>query len=73
MRRQARVFRHGEEKRRQATDFKEAACCPSAVVQGAALRKNGLCKESAPGNWDPWKGQQPFRPNSNGSGTAPPR
>ena len=31
----------GEEKR-QATDFKEAACCPSAVVQGAAQRKNCL-------------------------------
>ena len=25
-----------EEKRKQATDFKEAVCCPSAVVQGAA-------------------------------------
>ena len=24
------------EKRKQATDFKEAVCCPSAVVQGAA-------------------------------------
>ena len=23
-------------KRKQATDFKEAVCCPSAVVQGAA-------------------------------------
>ena len=26
----------GEKKRTQATDFKEAVCCPSAVVQGAA-------------------------------------
>ena len=25
-----------EKKRKQATDFKEAVCCPSAVVQGAA-------------------------------------
>ena len=33
--------RAGEE-RRQATDFIEAACCPSAVVQGAARQKNGL-------------------------------
>ena len=24
------------EKRKQATDFKEAVCCPPAVVQGAA-------------------------------------
>ena len=25
---------------RQAIDFKEAACCPSAVVQGATRQKN---------------------------------
>ena len=47
------------EERRQA-DFKEAACYPSAVVQGAARRKNGLCEKSARGNWDPREGQQPF-------------
>ena len=35
--------------RRQA-NFKEAACYPSAVVQGAARRKNGLCEGSARGN-----------------------
>ena len=46
-------------KRRQA-DFKEAACYPSAVVQEAARRKNGLCEGSARGNWDPREGQQPF-------------
>ena len=45
--------------RRQA-NFKEAACYPSAVVQGAAQQKNGLCEGSARGNWDPWEGQQPF-------------
>ena len=28
--------RRAEEKRKQETDFKEAVCCPSAVVQGAA-------------------------------------
>ena len=48
-----------EVERRQA-DFKEVACYPSAVVQGAARRKNGLCKGSARGNWDPREGQQPF-------------
>ena len=26
----------GKKKRKQATNFKEALCCPSAVVQGAA-------------------------------------
>ena len=46
-------------KRRQA-NFKEAACYPSAVVQGAARRKNGLCEKSARGNWDPREDQQPF-------------
>ena len=46
-------------KRRQA-NFKEAACYPSAVVQGAARRKNDLCEGSARGNWDPREGQQPF-------------
>ena len=45
--------------RRQA-NFKEAACYPSAVVQGTARRKNGLCEGSARGNWDPWEGQQSF-------------
>ena len=40
------------EERRQA-DFKETACYPSAVVQRAARRKNGLCEGSALGNWDP--------------------
>ena len=45
--------------RRQA-NFKEAACYPSAVVQGAARRKNGLCEGSVRGNWDPREGQQPF-------------
>ena len=46
--------------RRRQADFEEAACYPSAVVQGAARRKNGLCEGSARGNWDPREGQQPF-------------
>ena len=45
--------------RRQA-DFEEVACYPSAVVHGAARRKNGLCEGSARSNWDPREGQQPF-------------
>ena len=47
------------EERRQA-NFKEAACYPSAVVHGAARRKNGLCEGSAWGNWDSRESQQPF-------------
>ena len=35
-------------KRRQA-NFKEAAYYPSAVVQGAAPRKNDLCEGECPG------------------------
>ena len=54
-----------KKKRKQATDFEEAVCCPSAVIQGAAQLKNeGECW----GNWDPWEGQQPFRLNPNGAG-----
>ena len=48
----------GEE--RMPADFKEAACYLSAVVKGAARRKNGLCEGSARGNWDFREGQQPF-------------
>ena len=40
------VKRKAGVKRRQA-NFKEAACYPSAVVQGAARRKNGL-REGVP-------------------------
>ena len=47
-------------KERRQAKFKEAACYPSAVVQGAAWRKNGLREGSAWGNWDPREGQQPF-------------
>ena len=54
--------------KRQATDLKEAACCPSAVVQGAALRKHKMFERSALGKWAPQKGQQPFRPIPNGAG-----
>ena len=45
--------------RRQA-NFKKAACYPSAGVQAAARRKNGLYEGSARGNWDPREGQQLF-------------
>ena len=45
--------------RRQA-DFTETACYSSAVDQGAARQKNGLCEGSAWGNWDPREDQQPF-------------
>ena len=53
------VNRKAGVERRQA-NFKEAACYPFVVVQGAARRKNDLCEGSARGNWDPQEGQQPF-------------
>ena len=53
------VKRKAGVKRRQA-NFKEAACYPSAVVQGAARQKNALCERSAQGNWDPRESQQLF-------------
>ena len=53
------VKRKAGVKRRQV-NFEEAACYPSAVVQGAARRKNGLCEGSARSNWYPREGQQPF-------------
>ena len=65
MRRRAREKQKGEDRR---SISKRAACCPFAVVQGAAQRKNGLCEGSARGNGNPREGQHPFRPNSNGVG-----
>ena len=44
--------RKAGEQRKQAIDFKEAACCPSVVVQETARHKNGLCEWSARGHWD---------------------
>ena len=56
--------RKAGEERKQA-DFKEAACSPSAVIQGAARRKNGLCEKSARSYWNLREVQQPFQPNPN--------
>ena len=52
--------RKAGEVRRPATNFKEAACYPSVVVQGTAWQKNGLCKWNAQGNRDSREGQQLF-------------
>ena len=65
--------RKAGEERRQETDFKETACCPSAVVQGQHGEKMGLCRGGARGNWDPREGQQPFRSNQTELRKAPPR
>ena len=62
--------RREEENRRLVTDFKEAVCCPSAVVQGAAQQK---MKGSAGVTGILEKSNSHFDPAQTGSGTAPPR
>ena len=55
-----------------ATNFREAVCCPSAVVQGAARRKNG--SRGVPGvSGILGKANSHFEPTQTGSRTAPPR
>ena len=58
----------GRKGRRQATDFKEAVCCPSAGRSGEKHSKK-MVQGGAPGvTWTLGKGQKPFRPNPNGVG-----
>ena len=65
--------REAEQRRRQAADFKEAVCCPSAIVQQAARLKNG-CARGVPGVTGPLEtAKSHFDPTQTGSGTAPPR
>ena len=60
------------EGKRQATDFREAVCCPSAVVQGATRQKNGLRGvPGVPGTLG--KANSHFDPTQTGSETASPR
>ena len=47
-----------KKRQKKSTDVGETECCPSAVVQRAARRKNSLHEWSAVGNWDPQEGQQ---------------
>ena len=60
------------EKRRQG-DFKEAACYPSAVVQGTARRKNGLWEGNARVTGTFGKANSHFNSTQTGLGTASPR
>ena len=61
------------ERRRQATHFKEAVCCPSAVVQGAAWQKNSCARGVPEVTGTLEKANSHFDPTQTGSGTAPPR
>ena len=69
MRRRAR---ERQEKREDRPILKRLRATLLRSFKGLHGEKNGLCEESARGNWDPREGQQPFKPNPNGSGTAPP-
>ena len=61
------------EERRQGTNFKEAACCPSAVVQRAARQKM-VCVRGVPGiTGTLGKANSHFNRTQTWSGTAPPR
>ena len=59
------------EERKQATDFKKAMCCPCAVVQETARRKNG-CVKGMPGVTGTLeKANSHLNPTQTVSGTAP--
>ena len=63
--------RKAGEKRKQA-DFKEAACYPSAVVQGVARQKI-FCVRGVPGvTGTLGKANSHFNPTQTKLGTAPP-
>ena len=64
--------RKAGEERKQVTDFKEAVCSPSAIVQGAARRKNGLCKGNSRGNWTLGKTNSHFDSTKTRLGITPP-
>ena len=61
--------RKAGEKTKPATDFKQAACCPS-VVQGQHSQK---IKGSVGVTGTLRKSNSPFDPTQTGSGTVPPR
>ena len=63
--------RKAGEERKQETDFKEAVCCPSAVVQWAAQRKSEWGVSGVTGTLG--KANNHIDPTQTGSGIAPPR
>ena len=66
--------RKAGEERRQATDFKEAACFSSAIVQWGGARQKMVCARKVPGiTGTLGKVNNHFHLTQTGSGTAPPR
>ena len=65
--------RKAEEKRRQEIDFREAACCPTAVVHGKYGEKM-VCVVGVHGVTGTLeKANSHFDPTQTGLGKAPPR
>ena len=64
--------RKAGEERRQTTDFKEVACCPSAVVEGATRQKNSLCEGVLWATGILGKANSHLDPTQTGSVSAPP-
>ena len=67
------VKRKAGEEKRQTTDFEEAACCPSAVVQGAAREKTACARRVSGVTGTLGKTNSNFDPTQTGLGIAPPR
>ena len=65
MRRRRRA-RDWQEKRENKRPILKKLC--AALLRSFREQHSEKIKESARGNWDPRKGQQPFRPNLNGAG-----
>ena len=64
--------RKAREERRQETDFKEATCCPSAVVQGQHGKKMVCVGGVHEVTGTLGKANSHFDPTQTGLGKAPP-
>ena len=63
----------GKEEKRQLTDFRATACCPSTVVQRAARQKMVCMKGVSGVTGTLRKANRHLDPSETGLGTAPPR
>ena len=67
MRRRRRA-REGQEKRERENGQPIIKKLCGALLRSFRGQHSQKMKGSARGNWDPWEGQQPLRPNPNGAG-----
>ena len=58
----------GQEKRKSENRRPILKKLCAALLQSFRGQHSKKMKGSARGNWDPWEGQQPFRPNPNRAG-----